>query len=290
MSKVQDLLQQHGIDFLEDGHHHCRPGWVQIRECPHCHSDNYHLGFNEDGRFFSCWRCGGHHPIQTLVLLGLSDEEAKEVWKDREYQTTKVELRKGLIEPNSRGPLQAPHRDYLARRGLNSKQIEAFWQVEGIGISHRLSWRIYIPVIQDGKRVTWTTRAIGDFISQRYISASATEESVSIKKCVYGVDYCLHSVLIVEGPVDAWAVGPGAVALCGTAFTTAQVLRLAKIPFRVVCFDSSIEAQVRANRLCSQLSGFPGETQNVQIDSKDPAEASKRELRELRKIARLPNV
>jgi hypothetical protein len=138
-----------------------------------------------------------------------------------------------------------------------------------------------------GAQVSWTTRAIGDRVEQRYISASAEEESVNIKHCVYGRDLCHHSVVIVEGPADAWAVGPGAGALFGTAFSQAQVNSLIDIPHRIVCFDSSPDAQARAEELAHQLSCFPGVTENAILDAKDPGCASAKEIALLRKIALL---
>jgi hypothetical protein len=113
------------------------------------------------------------------------------------------------------------------------------------------------------------------------------EESLNHKRLVYGLDFCRHSVVAVEGPLDAWAIGPGAGALFGVGFLSAQVLLLAKFPRRYVCFDSAPEAQQRARELADQLAVFPGRTENILIDSKDPAEASARELAQIRRVAGL---
>src|SRR5581483_4200931 len=263
---AQELFQQLKVDYLETGHHHCRSGWIQLKECPYCKSDNYHLGFHLEGRFFSCWRCGGHQSVQTLAILGLSKQDAWDFVRESLGARIDAQPRKGLKEPSGRQKLAAIHREYLEERGFEPEEIERHWQIEAFKHHPRLGWRIYIPVIQEGKRVSWTTRAIGN-VPQRYVSARADEEAVSIKHCVYGLDYCLHSVVVVEGPTDAWKVGPGAAALLGTAFTPAQVLKLSRIPFRVVCFDSSLEAQAKARDLCRQLSAFPGETRSVEIDA-----------------------
>ena len=104
------------------------------------------------------------------------------------------------------------------------------------------------------------------------------------KELLYGEDYCRGSVIIHEGPTDVWRTGPGAVALLGTGFTDAQVLRLSHYGLRIVCFDSEPAAQRRANKLCSLLDGFPGETINVVLDSKDPGSATPKEIAKLRKL------
>lgn len=286
---IEELLRTLEVPFLTSGHHHCRPGWLQL-DCPFCGSDSqkYHLGFNLRSQHFNCWKCGRHGIYPVLEALGLSRRAVKEFLEDQEISgdLPKEKVRRGLVEPSHRGPLLKQHKDYLTSRGYDPEEIQRLWKIEGIAIAPALSWRIYIPVIYRDQRVSWTARAIGDAM-QRYLSASAEEEAMNIKHLVYGIDYCQHSIVVVEGPTDTWAVGPGAGGLFGTAFSTAQVNKLRRFPLRVVCFDSSADAQARAEELCGQLSCFPGQTLNVCLDAKDPGSASAAELQKLRKIARI---
>lgn len=284
---IQELLKDLDVDFLESGHHHCRPGWIQLKHCVFCKSDNYHLGVNVAGLFAACWRCGGHSLYNILDELGV--DRIKDTFRGlkRDYIPRERPKRTKLKEPAGRGPLLKAHLQYLEDRGFNPDKIQRLWHIEGIGRSSRLSWRIYIPILHRETKVSWTTRAIGDRVSQRYVSASAEEEAVNHKELIYGLDYCVHSIVIVEGPTDAWAVGPGAGALFGTAFTTAQLNKLSRIPNRFVCFDSSPPAQRKALGLTLELSAFPGATQNIVLDAKDPGSATPKELRLLRKAARL---
>jgi len=287
---IREILDKLKVEYLESGHHHARPGWIQIKNCPFCSSENYHLGFNLSGKFFFCWRCRWHYGPKVLQILGMSQRDASAVFPrlDTLPGDDKRHLARGsLVEPAGRGPLLASHQKYLRGRGFNPEEISRVWQVEGIGLAAELKWRLYIPVIQRGKRVSWTTRAIGGRVTQRYISAPAENEEVNIKHCVYGLDYCCQSVVIVEGPLDAWKVGPGAGALFGTAFTPGQVKKLIKVPYRFICFDSSSDAQRRASELADQLAVFPGVTQNILLDAKDPGEATPKELRLIRKVAKL---
>lgn len=285
---VKELLDDLKVDYKEDGHHHCRPGWVQLKECPFCSSQNYHLGINVAGGFASCWKCGGHHILAVLERLGVEKKRVRSVFRDLDIAAVPEERKRlGLKEPKGRGPLGHCHELYLLRRGFDPRRLELLWKIEGIKLDPRLAWRIYIPIIFKGQRVSWTTRAIGEKVAQRYISASPDEEAMNHKHVVYGFDYCAHSAVIVEGPTDAWAVGPGAAALFGTAFTTAQVRLLSAVPYRFVCFDSSPEAQARALQLAYQLSAFPGHTCNVQLDAEDPGSAHPKELKRLRRAAKL---
>lgn len=283
---IQDLLKKRDVEFLESGHHHCREGWIQLRECVFCHSDNYHLGFCLRSQRFVCWRCGGHYTGSTLLRLGFAKAQVEEFVGDAEVGEVRPKRRLGLKEPAGRGELLKPHRDYLRGRGFDPAELQRLWQIEGIGIAARLSWRIYIPIIEGNVRQSWTTRTIGDS-GQRYLSASAEEEAVNHKHLVYGIDYCRHSVVVVEGPIDAWAIGPGAGAVFGTAYSTAQVRRLISIPLRFVCFDASKEAQAKARELCGELSLFRGKTVNICLDAKDPGCAGAKELAQLRRFARL---
>lgn len=292
--RIQDILDELRIDYKEAGdHHHARPGWVQLRRCPFCSSQNYHLGYNLQARYFNCWKCGGHNGPKVLEALGLPRRKALSLFPALE-SAGQVESRErtkiSLTEPEGRGPFGKIHRNYLLRRGFSMREIstlENLWQVQAIRHAAKLSWRLYIPIIYRGAKVSWTTRAIGERVSQRYISASAAEEVINHKNLVYGLDFCSHSIVICEGPVDAWKIGPGAGALFGTTFTTAQVKSLVSIPRRFVCFDSSPEAQRKANELASQLACFPGVTENLIIDAKDPGEASPKEIRQIRRAARL---
>lgn len=277
---IQEVLNEAGIEYLESGHHHARPGWLQVKDCPFCGSVKFHLGYNLGGKFWHCWRCRWHSTWEVFHALGIPTHLAKQLVGN--YQEDKSKrTRSKLKEPSFRGPLQPAHEDYLRERGLVPEEIVSIWQAEGIGIATRLSWRIYIPIVHNGKRVSWTTRTIGDS-EQRYISASAAEESINHKDLVYGLDYVRDTALIVEGPFDAWNIGPGAVSLFGTAYSAAQVRLLSNVPNRFVCFDSSTEAQRIARKLAHELSCFPGRTQLLQIDAEDPGSASKREVQEIR--------
>lgn len=287
---VPELLRDLRVDFLYEGHHHCRPGWVQLRHCPFCGSDKYHLGYNLSARFFTCWRCRWHHVIPTLLKLGASYEQAvaafgKKAASDRPLVAARANK---LQEPPGIGPLQKAHQRYLCERGFDPNEIADIWQVKGIGLEGGfLRWRLYIPIFFQGRQVSWTTRAIGDKVSQRYISASAKQETQNHKTLVYGLDLVGSSVVIVEGPTDAWAIGPGAGALFGTAFLPAQVRLLATIPYRYVCFDNAPPAQRQALELCNQLACFPGITHNIVLDAKDPGSASLREIEQVRRFAKL---
>lgn len=287
---IQELLRDHGVEFASSGeHHHARTNWIAVQRCPFCGSPNYHLGYHLTKGFFNCWKCRGHRTIVTLLRLGIPYEQARAFYKgrdvlpeDRDIQRTK------LVEPKGRGPLTKGHRDYLRGRKFDPDELSKVWELEGIGREGgNLAWRIYIPIAHKERRVSWTTRAIGDRVKDRYLSASPEQESMNHKEVLYGLDFVHQSTIVVEGPADAWRIGPGAVATLGTGYSAAQVRLLSKIPYRFICFDSSASAQRLAGELASELAPFPGETHVVELDAEDPGSADLSEVRAVRKMAKM---
>lgn len=289
---IQELFRDHGVEFASSGeHHHARSNWLAIRVCPFCNSGNYHLGWNLRKGYFNCWSCRGHRTIVTLLKLGVPYVQAQAFSKDRELLPGEEKVaRLKLVEPPYRGPLLKIHREYLLGRRFSPEELEKVWEIEGFGRyggKRGLAWRIYIPINYKERRVSWTTRAVSDTVRERYISATAQEESINHKEILYGLDFVGHSVIAVEGPTDAWNIGPGAVGTFGLAYSPAQVLLLSRIPYRYICFDSTPAAQKRAEELATELAPFPGETHVVELDAEDPGSATKKEVRLLRKMAKM---
>jgi len=284
--KFADVLRRHNVPYQTEGKY-ARPGWIQFH-CPFCFGgldpNKPYMGFNLAGGYVNCWRCGPHNVSKTLVTLtGLSWSEVKTLDLDSSPREV-IEREAGRLKlPNGLGPLLKPHRVYLRGRGFKPRAIEDLWKVQGIGLSSKLAWRIFIPIHLRGQIVSWTTRSLVD-TGLRYISSSHEDESVPHKTLLYGEDYATNAISIHEGPTDVWRVGPGAVATLGTGWKPAQVLRMSRYSRRIVCFDNEPAAQRRARQLCDLLETFPGETMNVILDAKDAATADEDELMELRSL------
>ena len=285
---IQDILIEYGVPYAGADHKHGRLGWVQV-DCPFCGTiGKFHLGISLSTGASACWRCGKHNTARVLAALtGKSAKQMRERVDGADTVEPPVRRTGRLVLPDGREPLQACHLAYLQQRGFAGADIARLWGVEGLrmpgGPWRHLRWRIFIPIHQHGEIVSWTTRSIRKG-GQRYLSAGMDQEAVPHKSILYGADYARHAIIIHEGPIDVWATGPGAVATCGTAYTDAQVRAMARYPVRCVCFDSSDEAQERAQRLAAELAVFPGTTDNVQLETgKDAAEADPAEVAELRR-------
>jgi hypothetical protein len=283
---LKEVLNELGILFKGFGeHHHCSsPDW-KITDCPYCSPDSgrYRLGFNTRFNYASCWVCGHRNLYETLALLsgkeaglsallkGLSKERREKI-----KHTGKLQLPTGL------GNLLPAHLRYLASRRIDSEALTGQWGVQGLGIAPALSWRLFIPITHQGEMVSWTTRAVGDN-PVRYVNAREDQESMSMKHTLMGLDKCKHCILIVEGPMDVFRIGEGACATMGVQITREQMTLIAARPVRVVCLDNDEAGRKRATRLCRDLEGLEGQTHLVQLDSKDPAEASDKEINSIRK-------
>lgn len=273
------------IPYRTEGKH-TRRGWVQI-DCPNCgrESGKFHLGFNLKYRTLNCWKCGKKALGPTLATIsGLSIGRLSAfIARIPKIEFEQVEIQGTFVVPKGVGPLNDAHKRYLLDRNFNWRRIVKLWNVQGIGVAKELQHRLWIPIEYGGKQRSWTTRTISKNPDiTRYISASPNQELINHKKLLYGEDYAGNTIIVVEGPMDVWRIGPGACGTFGTRPTAAQVARIAKYPVRYVCFDHGAERQ--AQSLVETLSAFPGETHQIVLDAEDPDSMSRKELAQVRKL------
>lgn len=285
---VRTLLSELNIPYKDHGESPLvSAGWAGA-ECPFCGrgTNKPGLGIHLRTLRCSCWKCGTHHLASVLhEITGLP-------WSAIKQRLTDLDANPGISrvtkptgryrEPVGVGPLLPVHRQYLAKRGFDPDEIAEVWGVRGIGLAPKLQWRLFLPVTVRDKPVSWTTRAVGD-VELRYVSADPTDESVHLKETLYGEGLVKQAVVVVEGPTDAWRIGPGAVATYGLSHTAAQVARIARYSTRVICFDREAAAQRRARRLADDLATGAGETYVVRMSGKDPCDSPVDEILELRK-------
>jgi len=287
MSALTEYLVEHRIEYKEGGsHRHVRYGWVGV-QCPWCYSSAWHLGIREADGFCTCWRCGKHKLGEALMRLTHNNWAGVknivfQLTKGRLAYEQKVERPSRVIIPKGVGHLEKAHLRYLKNRRFDPQEIRLRWDVQGIGQAKTHSWRLFIPIIVNGTTVSWTTRAIGDK-QPRYLSAAKNQEVLSHKDILYGADLARHTIIVHEGPLDVWATGPGAVAISGLEISPTQVKEISAYPRRIVCFDRSVVARRRADKLFSRLLVAPGVTEVYDLETgDDPAEADQEEIAELR--------
>jgi hypothetical protein len=222
-------------------------------------------------------------------LLKISIAEAHRLYgkTDRRKAADIDQLPHTLKLPDGVQPMLPGHRDYLRdERGLDPDEIERVWGVQGIAFApKRPNYCLFIPIYDEfGRFVSWTTRTIGKEASSRYFAAPPDCEAIPHKSLLYGEHLCRHTIVIQEGCIDSWTIGPGAVATLGVSYSAQQKNRMAKYPIRLVNFDSQDDAQRRACELCEELASLPGITENIVWETgKDANSAERAEVDEFRR-------
>ena len=312
---IIQLYKDYNISFLTSGNKHCSPSWIQIN-CPFCEgSKDYHLGFHKTKEYFNCWRCGGHKLDSTIAALtGFNIFAAKDlinqyrtgravslITPNNPQRTSKVILPGAKLTPidpknndvgghfSTLSPEMVCHGQalaYLEKRGFKGQNLVDLldtYNLHFTGPVGMYNFRIIAPIYFNGELVSYQGRDYTGKSQLRYMACKKSEEVKDHKNCLYAMDLATtDTVVIVEGIVDQWKLGKGAVATCGQAFTLPQVKLLVKRwPHRVVLYDKDA---VKAKELANVLSGFSGKTELACLNNlKDPGELTVEMGREVMK-------
>lgn len=244
---------------------------VNIRcPCPGCTDSSNHYGANTITGTGRCWKCGGTYPAQAIAWAAhIPVPEAKQLIARFTYGGTQPLVYKEtkyadhLTVPG--GPLQEMHRQYLLKRGLDPDYLVKHYGIKGTMLNARwegkdFSLRIIIPVKDpEGNVVSFQGRDItGDERRNRYEGCPKEKALANYKHLLYGADLAWHrdSVVAVEGVVDAWKLGPGAVCTFGTGMTKEQLLMLSHWKNVTFFFDPEPEAQQHAEEYAREVAMY----------------------------------
>jgi DNA primase len=165
-----------------------------------------------------------------------------------------------ILPPDSTPRLQKLHKEYLRSRNFHPNRIARKYDLRSCGTTGRYKFRIVIPIYQQRRLVSFTTRAIFDEMEPKYLNPNLLEVEISPKKTVYNIDSLLpgHDALILEGVTDCWRFGNGAVSTNGVNYTQRQLVDLVekKIRKAYVMYDNEKTAQKRAEELCRFIYPF----------------------------------
>lgn len=287
---IYKFLEEYSIDYKDRGKGTTR-GWVQVRECPFCLNDNYHLGYNINKNFFHCWVCGNSGKPEFLVykLLKTTYTTAQKIYRRYSsdfdlYEEGEQVIYSDNVDVKWDPFLHKIHSEYLASRNYDPLFIQRRYMVGSCYTVGRFPYSLVMPIYDDGQLVNATSRDVTGKQTEKYLSLSNEESVLNIKKCVYNIDNAKENILIVEGPFDMWRMGGSTVALFGIDFESYQVNRiLSKFPENIyVMFDNEFEAQKKAKKLCSCFSPFVKNVENIEIDTKDPASFTQEEALTIR--------
>jgi hypothetical protein len=300
---ISDFYQDHNIEVAPEGHKHHRDGWFNIN-CPFCtgEHDGFHLGFNTEGNYFFCWRCGPHSIPETLVkLLKVSFDQAKSISRDyqlhRSRRVNKTETNKVVKIskhpfklPNGIVDLTTAHRRYLERRNFDPDQLAHEWGIKGTtplsvldGIFYK--YRIFTPIHWNGEMVSFQCRDYTNKQSKKYMACPQEREIVHHKHLLYGNQEAWGDVgICVEGTFDVWRLGDQSFSTLGIGYTTEQVRLIASL-FKevVIIFDPEKQAREQAEKLQQELQFRGVKAHNyTELDS-DPADLTPDDAKHLLK-------
>lgn len=288
MFDVEAYYSHIGAIQAPPGHRHARDGWIQTA-CPFCMgSDGYHLGYNTQAGYFNCWRCGWHSELDVIATLShCTYSLAKELlatYQNGISRKVNKEVKWGKVSETklpSELPLQSRDIQYLSGRGVDAKKVEALWGLRGSKIIGDYKYRIIIPIHFGGRVVSYQGRIIRDGVDPKYKACRMEDEAIHHKTILYGLDRAdaQSPVILVEGVVDAWAIGPGALASFGIDTMVEQINQLAHFPKVYVFFDPEPQAQARAKGIVAELLMRGTEAIHVPPGRKDPGSSTRKELR-----------
>lgn len=293
---VQAYLESRGIDYHSAGEDNVSRGWVNITcPFPECDDHSWHCGVNLESKLFSCYLCGNKGPIPRLIrqIEGCSFAQANSVLEsfqnpsnyppNRELGRLSPRTPTKSLIPREAGPLQAIHRDYLINRNFDPERLETKYRLMGTGNLGRYKFRIVIPVVLDGRVVSFTSRDVTGKARSKYKDQPPEESVVPVKRCLYNLDSVGDAVVVVEGPTDVWRIGDGCVATMTTQWNDDQValLRGKGLKRAFVMFDS--DARHKMKRLADRLSMFVPDVETIGMDEGDPGDWSEERSREFRR-------
>ncbi|MFA5048699.1 MAG: hypothetical protein WC516_06765 [Patescibacteria group bacterium] len=296
------LLDEFGVEWIDEGAN-TQAGWINVN-CPVCEDDDFHMGWNLDGDYFHCWRCGGHrneYVLQRLLHVSYSEVQKKlNEFSDRSFLLHDLNKKKvgnvKKIELPGSERLGELCREYLEKRRFDPDYIQDKYLIRDGGISGDYCFRLIIPIIYKGQVVTFTSRDVTDEQEIRYKQQPLEEAVMNPKHVLYNLDNIDDNegwVCVVEGPVDVWRMGSNFICPFGTAYTDKQILvivqLLSKRISRSFCifimFDSEKQAQIIARQIGSELNvlGFTNVYQINLESKKDPAQLSDKKAQKIRK-------
>lgn len=275
-------------------------GWTNVT-CPFCDDKTFNGGFNNAGDYYHCWKCGGHNfkqalartvnipfnEVDTLVEQYAGRNSVLNALNKKQAKATK------LILPTNTFTLA--ERKYLKERNFSPKLLHEKYKIVGGGITGSWKYRIIIPLVLNGKIVSWTARTILSKQQQqklkipRYKNLSIEQSVYPPKELLYNMDNCKDKIAVLtEGAFDVMRLGDGFMCSFGTELTQSQVAIIKQRFEKVfIMFDNEEEAQAKARKFGLQIASLGVAVEIVDaysdFNKKDGGELNEQEVKIIRK-------
>lgn len=287
-------------DYKIDFNTRINRGWTNIA-CPFCDDKTFNGGFNNAGNYFHCWKCGGHDFKQALaraanipfnevdILIEQYAGRNSLLNKLNKKQAKAIQL---TLPTNTFTPAE---RKYLKQRNFSPKLLHEKYKIVGGGITGAWKYRIIIPLILDGKIVSWTGRSIlskqkiNELKIPRYKNLSIEQSVIDSKSILYNLDNCMSkTAVLTEGAFDVMRLGDGFFCSFGTELTQAQIIEIKNRFSKVfIMFDNEVEAQTKARKFGLQIASMGVDVEIVDaygdFNKNDGGELTESEVQIIRK-------
>ena len=287
-------------DYKIEYNNRVNRGWTNVT-CPFCDDKTFNGGFNNAGNYFHCWKCGGHDFKQALTrVVNIPFNEVDiliEQYAGRNSLLNKLNKKQAkaiqlALPTNTFTPAE---RKYLKQRNFSPKLLHEKYKIVGGGITGAWKYRIIIPLILDGKIVSWTGRSIlskqkiNELKIPRYKNLSIEQSVIDPKSILYNLDNCMSkTAVLTEGAFDVMRLGDGFFCSFGTELTQAQIIEIKNRFSKVfIMFDNEIEAQIKARKFGLQIASMGVDVEIVDaygdFNKNDGGELTESEVQIIRK-------
>ena len=274
-------------------------GWTNVT-CPFCDDKTFNGGFNNAGDYYHCWKCGRHNfkqalartvnipfnEVDILIEQYAGRNSVLNTLNKKQAKATKLTLPTDTFTP--------AERKYLKERNFSPKLLHEKYKIVGGGITGSWKYRIIIPLVLNGKIVSWTARTILSKQQQqklkipRYKNLSIKQSVVDPKSILYNLDHCEDKIAVLtEGAFDVIRMGDGFFCSFGTELTQSQISMIKQRFEKVfIMFDNEEEAQAKARKFGLQIASIGVEVELVDcygdFNKNDAGELNEKEVQIIR--------
>lgn len=270
-------LDARGVDYTSSGSKNVSTGWIGTT-CRWCGDRTNHLGINLTSKKISCFKCGKKGNVLTLVMAvdNCSFNTAKRTvlefsTVDFAYLVRKERLHaQNTLFPTGIQDKFLPMQDqFLLKRRYDREFLQKKYDIMPMGPTlDDWKFRIIIPVYEKHQLVTYVGRDVTGKLEIPYKNAPIEKSVIQAKHSLYNFDSIRDTAIVVEGIMDVWRIGNGAVCSFGTQYTKEQILKLVGLKRIFVLYDA--DAPAEADRLSFDLTAVCRNVEVILLDEGDP--------------------
>ena len=292
---IIQYFESKGIDYKKSGKNIGK--FIGVKDCPFCGDSAYHLGYDQQRRFFSCWKCGSHDVRSFLYKIEKSWHKVNLILENYKLDITQIQydVEEKIVKTSYNLPREFttnftdPYKLYLKNRNFDFLELRKKYNILCGSDFGRAKYRIVFPVYENNRIVNWVARTIlKDKSTIPYMfEKDENLPLVNRRELLYGLDSVKKggTIILTEGVLDACRIGDGAVAMLSVNFSKGQLIKIKdkRIKKAYLMFDNDPAGEKMSKKLESFLTFIP-EVNYIEYPSKDPDSLDLDSIRELRRL------